>query len=137
MENNSVREQLTTMQSAMLEKYPKYQQLTNNVFEEIIEMLVIDYGSIFPGGRRLRIFNTHMLSILTQALENGGHKNYMVDLISVFDDTTIAKYLYSSFNNNSDELKLILCRLKARLFAWQGLEDREWKRLADIKKTLR
>ena len=127
--------QLQNVKNIILEKHSK-PQLTNEIFDVIFEMLSIDYKSISPGGKRLKVFNKYMLSVLEQALENGGYKNYMVDLINVFNDPIISKYLCNAFGNKSDDMLSIIDRLENRLFAWQGLEGCEWRRLEDMKKIL-
>lgn len=136
MEHQDVLNQLGNIQKNMLAKHSKH-QLTNEIFDVIFEMLSVDYKSISPGGKRLRIFNEYMLSILKQALESGAYKSYMLDLINIFKDTTISKYLYHSFGNMADDLMITINRLRDRLFAWQGFEGCEWRRLEEIEKILR
>lgn len=111
-------------------------QLTNEIFDAIIDMLSVDYESISPGGKRLKIFNGYILSILKKTLENGCYKNYMIDLINVFKDAIILKYLSHSFGNKSEDLISTINRLYYRIFAWQGFEGCEWRRLEEIEKIL-
>ena len=137
MDNQKALNQLDNIQNNMVEKYPKFQLLTNKNFVTIIEMLSIDYKSVSPGGKRLHIFKKYMQSILKESLDNKCHKNYMMDLINIFNDPVISKHLYDSFDNRSDELMAIVRQLKGALFAWQGFEGCEWKRFERIEKILR
>ena len=127
--------QADSIKESFLAKYPKKSVLTAELFDIISEMLSVDYA-IAPGGKKLRVFKGNMLSLLTYALKNGGHKNYMLDLINVFRDSVISKYLSQSFGNKSDDLTAIINRLYYRLFAWQAFEDCEWRRIEEIEKIL-
>jgi len=136
MEQRKALEQLKNIQGSFLEKYRRHHVLTNEIFDAITDMLSTDYASISSGGKRIRIFNQQMLSIIKNGLENDGHKNYMLDLINIFRDTVISEYLHHSFGNKADDLKHIINRLYDALFAWQGLEGCEWRRLERIEKIL-
>jgi hypothetical protein len=128
----ALAEQIKINQQTMLDKYPKRQELTNELFDVMVEMMAIDYKSASPGGKRLDIFKKHMLILLTEVCNNGGHKNYIVDLIRVFKDPVIFSHLYSSFGNRKDELKFLIDRLE-RIPFWQGYEQ-SW--LENVKKAL-
>ena len=116
-------------------KYPKQQLLTDDIFKIITEMLSVDYNSISPGGKRINVFKEYMLSLIRQALENKGHKSYMLDLINVFQDHIILNYLCNSFGNKSEQLKQTIKVSHRDLFAWQGLEGCEWRRIERIEKS--
>ncbi len=119
-----------------MDKYPKYAQATNDNYEVIKDILSIDYTSISPGGKRMRVFKQQVLSLLRQAFDNVGHKNYLLDLVSVFTDTYILNYLCEAFGNKSKEVSALVKGLYHRVFAWQGYEGVEWKRLANIERYL-
>ena len=129
-------ERLSSIKEDLLNSYPKQYLLTNDIFEIISEMLSVDYISISRGGKRINVFKDYMFSWVEKALENGGHKNYMMDLINIFKDITISDYLHGSFGNKSKELQSAIDGTYNELFAWQGLERCEWRRLERIKKML-
>ena len=128
---------LKIIHERLLSSYSKQRGLTDDVFIIISEMLSVDYNSIVRGGKRISVFKDYMFSWIKHALENDGHKNYMLELISIFQDETIFNYLYSSFGNKKDELKEVINGSYNRLFAWQGLEGCEWKRLERIENLFR
>ena len=132
-----ILEQLENIKKSVSDKYPKQQLLTDNLFAIVVEMLSVDYRSISSGGKRIAVFKEYMLSLIKQALENGGQKNYMLDLINVFKNTIIFDYLSRSFGNKSNELRRTIDVSYDILFAWQGFEGQKWRRMETIEKMFR
>ena len=137
MNNPEALTQVENIRARALGKYPKQKSLTNELYDAITVMLSVDYASISSSGKRLATLKKHTLSIVKKALEKGGHKNYLLDLIDVFSDPVIAAHFYPLFGDKSDDARFILKGVRWRLFAWQGFEGHEQERIEHIERFLR
>ena len=106
----------------LLSKYPGRRNLTEEIFEVATEMMSVDYVSVWPIGKRVRIFKDYMLSILEMGLEGNCPKGYMLGLLKIFEGTNM--------------VDLEVRHLRALFMGWQGYGEAGWKRLEDVRKFL-
>ena len=68
MKKQKALEQLNKEREMFIDKYFNYQQLTNEIFDLMIEMLSVDYQNISSEGKRLRIIKNYMIIIFQKSV---------------------------------------------------------------------
>lgn len=117
--------------------FPKYGKLTDNIFEKIQEILSEDYDFINSDKKRLRTVKAYLYGIIQIAYKENGHKNYLKEVVKIFYDDAINKYLCKILNTERATYLNIIQGLKYSIIYWQGYEGNEDKKLYELLEWLR
>lgn len=118
--------------ASMNMEYPQYCEITNDIFDVIIEMLSVDYLSLSSDKKKLRMVNNYLRDVFEKSFCGNGHKNYLRSILDVFMNSQISAYICAFLKTESENFLSIIRQIKYQLIYWQGFEGHEDKKLNNI-----
>lgn len=113
-------------------QYPKYDEITNEIFEKIQNMLFEDYDSFASDNKKLNYMKSYLADIIETAFVDKGHKSYLKSIVEIFYCDEINKYICKVLNTKSKNFLETLKCLKYRVIYWQGYEGMENEKLVQL-----
>lgn len=103
-------------------EFPKYKNLTNNVFERITDFANEDFEGV-SDNKRYRCFLDLCRDILTTAFEQDAQKSYLRMVFKTLKNEDISKYFSCVMQSRSKDFQVVRDGLVIRFItSWQGMQ---------------
>lgn len=118
-------------------EFPKYENLTDSIFTEIIEFVNEDFDGI-TDNKIFRYFLDLCKNVLTTAFEQDAQKSYLRMVFKSLKNEDISKYFSYIMQSNAERMKVITDGLVIRcIYSWQWMVPYDKERmLAEFLKYL-
>ncbi len=128
---------IKTEQENINKEFPKYENLTDDIFEKITDFANEDFDGI-TDNKRFRCFLDLCKNILTTAFEQDAQKSYLRMVFKALKNEDISKYFSYIIQSNAEQMKVITDGLVIRCtYSWQWMVPYDKERmLAEFLKYL-
>lgn len=112
-------------------EFPKYESLTDDIFEKITDFANEDFDGI-TDNKRFRCFLDLCKTILTTAFEQDAQKSYLKMVFKALKNEDISKYFSKVMQSNAERMKVITEGLVIRcISSWQWMVPYDKERMLD------
>lgn len=115
----------------IIELYAKYEDVTNDVFEIVREMIAVDYKAM-SDNKKIRTLKKYLWDVIETAFKGTKQKNYMLAILGVFQDKIISSHFCRVMKTKKQNFLNQIDSLYYKIVYWQGYEGCIDKKLDDI-----
>ena len=125
---------LEKRKSILLQNYPSNEELTKDFFDRISDMLLTDFDSISRNLSRTKIVFNCISTIIETAFSSNIQKQYLLDILNIFDDSDVARYLKKKLGDRSEMFFNRLAAAKAQIIhsQWSDPSSNHQQRILDF-----
>ena len=126
-------EAINTEHENIDKEFPKYENLTEDIFEKLTDFANEDFEGI-SDNKRYRYFLDLCRDILTEAFERDAQKSYLRMVFKALKNEDISKYFSRVMQSRSNNFKFVIDRLW-NAFVYEHIEyqkDRKLKEILDL-----
>ncbi len=116
---NEIIQALETIKTDIDIAYPKYCQVTEEICENVRELLLTDFDCIFSDTKKLRIVYSYLADTLEFAFRQNGKKYYLKAVLQIYLNKDISEYLFNALQSEAGKLSKTLTRIKYEITYWQ------------------
>lgn len=122
---------IKTEQENINKEFPKYENLTDDIFEKITDFANEDFDGI-TDNKRFRCFLDLCKNILITAFEQDAQKSYLRMVFKALKNEDISKYFSYIMQSNAEQMKVITEGLVIRcISSWQWMVPYDKERMLD------